>query len=78
MKRYLVIGKRRYRWHEPGSVFEAKLWPDAERRAIERKSIRDLGPVDPSLKPGSYRLPNDQPLLAEVPNRDAVSGSRAH
>ena len=78
-KRYLVIGRRKYRNHEPGTVFEAKLWPDAERRAVERKSLRVLGVVEPSLRSGSYRLPNDQPPTAvEVPNRDAVSGSRAH
>jgi len=69
-KRYLVTGRRQYRWHEPGTVFEANLDPDAERRAIERGSIRVLEVVEPSLRSGSYRLP--------VPNRDAVSGSRAH
>jgi hypothetical protein len=58
-KRYLVTGKRRYRDHEPGCTFEAKLDPDAERRAIERGSIRVLTVVSPDLENGSYVLPED-------------------
>ena len=78
-KKYLVTGTRQYRWHEPGTVFEANLDPDAERRAIERGSIRILEVVKPSLRRGSYRLPNDQPSRAvEEPKRDALSGSRTH
>lgn len=78
-KRYLVTGRRQYRWHKPGTVFEANLDPDAERRAIERGSIRVLEVVTPSLRRGSYRLPDDQPPSAvEEPNRDALSGSRTH
>ena len=77
-KCYLVTGRRQYRWHQPGTVFEATLDPDAERRAIERGSIQVLEEVTPSLRQGSYRLPNDQSDRAEVPNRDALSGSRAH
>ena len=70
-KRYLVTGRRQYRWHKPGTTFEANLDPDAERRAIERGSIRVLEVVQTTLKRGSYRLP-------DVPNRDALSGSRTH
>lgn len=58
-KRYLVTGKRQYRWHAPGTVFEEKLDPDAERRAIERGSIRVLEEVEVSV--GSYELPDDWP-----------------
>ncbi len=78
-KRYLVTGVRQYRWHKPGSIFEANLDPDAERRAIERGSIRVLAVVDPSMKSGSYTLPHVQPSMTVVePNRDALSGSRTH
>lgn len=58
-KRYLVTGKRQYRWHEPGTVFEAQLDPDAERRAIERGSIKVLEEVE--VKVGTFDLPNDWP-----------------
>jgi len=58
-KRYLVTGKRRYRWHEPGTVFEAQLDPDAERRAIERGSIRVLEVIQ--VEVGNYELPEDWP-----------------
>jgi len=61
-KRYLVTGKRKYRWHEPGTSFEARLDPDAERRAIERGSIRVLEVVDDTI--GSYGLPDDWPHVA--------------
>jgi len=61
-KRYLVTGKRKYRWHEPGTTFEARLDPDAERRAIERGSIRVLEVVDSQI--GSYGLPKDWPREA--------------
>lgn len=58
-KRYLVTGKRQYRWHEPGTVFEAQLDPDAERRAIERGSIRVLEEVTVSVE--NHYLPEDWP-----------------
>jgi hypothetical protein len=60
-KRYLVTGKRKYRWHEPGTEFEAALDPAAEKRAIERGSIRVLAIVHPELQNGSYALPEDWP-----------------
>lgn len=68
-KQYLVTGKRGYRWHKPGTVFEAILDPDAERRAIERGSIRVLEVIQPALQAGSYELPDAQ-------TRDAMSASR--
>ncbi len=61
-KRYLVTGKRQYRWHKPGATFEAQLDPLAEQRAIERGSIRVLDIVKPGLVHGSYALPEDWPL----------------
>lgn len=66
-KRYLVLGgpngKRRYRDHDPGDTFVARLDPDAERRAVERGSIRVLEVVSPELENGSYVLPPDWSLL---------------
>jgi hypothetical protein len=58
-KRYLVTGKRKYRWHDPGTTFEAQLDPDAERRAIERGSIRVLEVIE--VQVGRYELPEDWP-----------------
>lgn len=60
-KRYLVTGRRKYRWHDPGSVFEAALEVDAERRAIERGAIRVLGVVVPDVQDGSYMIPSNWP-----------------
>ncbi len=64
-KRYLVTGKRQYRWHKPGATFEAQLDPLAEQRAIERGSIRVLEVVKPGLVYGSYALPDDWPSMAD-------------
>ena len=60
-KRYLVTGKRQYRWHEPGSTFEAQLDPEAEQRAVARGAIQVLEVVLPSLQDGSYEFPHDWP-----------------
>jgi len=75
-KRYLVTGTRRYRWHEPGTTFEARLDPDAERRAIERGSIRVLEIVEGGI--GSYGLPEDWPQVAAdvQPTESPVGVSR--
>lgn len=54
---YRVTGKRRYRGHERGTTFEARLDRNAERRAIDRGDIVFVRRVIPSLEPGSYRLP---------------------
>jgi hypothetical protein len=54
--RYEVIGRRAYREHEPGSVFEARLDLGAEQRAVARGSIRVLGKVPADL-PARWRLP---------------------
>lgn len=54
---YEVCGRRIYRGHMPGEVFEARLDPNAEARAINRGSIRLLERVAADLPPGSYRLP---------------------
>ncbi len=62
-KRYLVTGKRQYRWHKPGTTFEAILDPLAEQRAIERGSIIVLEVIQSELENGSYALPKDWPQL---------------
>lgn len=62
--RYLVTGQRQYRGHTPGTTFEAILDPLAEQRAIDRGAIELLEHVDPTLEPGSYRLPTDWPVRA--------------
>ncbi len=61
---YLVTGKRAYRGHEPGTVFEAQLDKLPEARAIQRGDIRVLRRFTPSVEPGSYRLPDDWPPQA--------------
>lgn len=55
---YKVGARRGYRGHAPGTVFEAVLDPAAERRAIERGDIRIVQRITPSLRPGSYLLPD--------------------
>lgn len=55
---YVVTGRRKYRGHEPGETFEAKLDPAAERRAIDRGDIRLLDRIIPSIQPGTYVLPD--------------------
>lgn len=75
-KRYLVTGKRKYRWHDPGTTFEARLDPDAERRAIERGSIRVLEMIQPDLEEGSFVLPDDwPPSAADAPHTEAPQGA---
>ena len=74
-KRYLVTGTRQYRCHKPGTEFEAQLDPDAERRAIERGTIRVLEVSRPSLKAVSYALPNDQAPKVEAVKPSLKIGS---
>lgn len=76
-KRYLVTGKRQYRWHAPGTTFEAILDPDAEARAIERGSIKVIEVVQPELQNGSYQLPDDWPRPAADEQPEAKA-SRAN
>ncbi len=74
-KRYIVTGKRQYRWHKPGATFEAQLDPLAEQRAIERGSIRVLEVVKPGLTIGSYALPEDwPPTVADVATTRVAAG----
>lgn len=59
--RYQVVGRRAYRGHLPGVIFEGRLDRNAEGRAIQRGSIRLLEIVRDDLVPGSYRLPDGRP-----------------
>jgi hypothetical protein len=56
MGEYEVIGKREYRGHLPGEVFEARLDMGAEARAVARGDIRLLRVVTPEVQPGSWVL----------------------
>lgn len=54
---YRVVGRRKYRGHSPGDLFEAKLDRLAEQRAIARGDIKLLERVIPELRPGSFVFP---------------------
>ncbi len=74
-KKYLVTGRRQYRWHAPGTTFEAQLDPLAEQRAIERGSIIVLEVIQPELENGCYALPEDWPQpVADVPKARVAAG----
>lgn len=57
MAEYQVIGKRAYRGHSPGSVFEARIPAGPASRAIGRGDIRLIREVTPELQPG-WQLPD--------------------
>lgn len=64
--RYRVKGRRPYRGHEPGTIFEARLDPGPERRAIYRGDIELLERVVPALPaeralPQGWAQPRPQP-----------------
>jgi hypothetical protein len=61
MGRYEVTGRRAFKGFEPGSVFDADLDVNMERRAVARGSIRLLERLVADLPPGSYRLPAGWP-----------------
>jgi len=54
---YRVAGTRRYRGHEPGTEFGALLKPLAEARAIARGDLELLERIEPTIEPGTFRLP---------------------
>jgi hypothetical protein len=55
--RYEVVDTRAFRSHEQGTIFEARLEANAERRAVARGSIQLLERVFPALAPGSFTFP---------------------
>lgn len=56
---YRVSGSRAYRGHAPGTEFGASLKPLAEARAIARGAIELLDRIEPTIAPGSFRLPRN-------------------
>lgn len=58
MGEYEVVGRREYRGHPHGEIFEARLDRAAESRAVARGDIRLLRVVEPTIQPGSWRLPD--------------------
>ena len=54
---YVVSGNRRYRGHDPGEEFVARLDGLAAQRAIARGDIRLIDSVDPMLSRRSLVLP---------------------
>ena len=66
---YLVTGKRQYRGHDPGTTFEARLEPNAERRAIARGDIRLIREIHPTVPPG-HTFPAGW-LAGQTPNTEA-------
>ena len=54
---FKVVGSRRYRGHQPGDLFEAKLDNRAEARAIGRGDIVLVERIVPTVQPGSYTFP---------------------
>ncbi len=55
--KYRVVGSREYREHRPGDLFEARLDPGAEARAIGRGDIELVERIQLTVQPGSYQLP---------------------
>ena len=55
---YEVTGDREYRGHGKGEVFDARLEPNAEARAIARGDVRLIRHYEPSLCVGSYTFPH--------------------
>ena len=53
-----VVGRRAYRDHRPGEIFEARLDRAAVSRAVVRGDIRLIRAVVPVIQSGSYRLPD--------------------
>jgi hypothetical protein len=53
--RYVVTGTRRYRGHDPGSIFEVRLEPVVEARAVARGHIRVIDRFLP--RPGLHTFP---------------------
>lgn len=58
---YEVIGHRKYRGHDPGTVFEAALDPAVEQRAISRRAIRLVRREIPRVVPARFKPPANWP-----------------
>ena len=60
---FQVIGQREYRGHRTGDQFEARM-DAAIGRALDRRDIELICAIDPSIREGDYRLPDDWPPTA--------------
>jgi hypothetical protein len=56
MGEYEVVGRREYRGHPPGEIFEARLERAAEARAVARGDIRLLRVVVPTIQSDNLEL----------------------
>lgn len=73
--RYKVIGRRQYRGHSPGDIFEARF-DAAIERAVYRKDIEILDVITPELPAGRFKLPRGWPQPANVTaHREAPQGA---
>lgn len=72
---YQVVGSREFRGHSRGTIFEARLDPAHEARAIKRGDITLLRRVDLSVRNGSYRLPDGWLSPAASENTEAPMGA---
>ena len=56
---YEVIGRARYRGHDPGTVFQALIEPRVEQRGVARGNIRLLRRIPaPDISDCAYALPD--------------------
>lgn len=63
---YRVTGRREYRGHTPGSVFQALLEPGPERRAVARGDIALLRRMRPSVDASAVTIPDGTPAADYV------------
>ena len=72
---FQVVGRRQYRGHPTGTRFEARL-DAAMQRALDRGDLRLIEEVEPSLKEGTYTLPDDwPPSAADAAHTEAPKGA---
>jgi hypothetical protein len=74
--KFRVIGKYRYRGHEPGAEFVANLRPDEKARAIARGSIEPLPMEEEKPKRTAPKPLKQQKRTAPKPHDPWSSFSR--
>lgn len=67
--RYQVVGRREYRGHVTGVVFEARLERRAAARAVARGDIVLLEETTPAVQPNSYVFPEGWLSAGKPPTR---------
>lgn len=68
--RWQVIGRRKYRGHPTGTVFDADLQDGPASRAIARRDIVLLEHIEPGLPP-EYTFPEGWLTAAQANHRGA-------